>query len=50
MSDPNAANENNDPALVPVSPAPLIELVLDSLASEHSRSPRQLQLPVDLLG
>ena len=24
-------------ALVPVSPAPLVDLVLDSLASEHSR-------------
>ena len=37
MSEHNAGNAQEKPALVPVSPAPLVELVLDGLASPHSR-------------
>ena len=39
MSESNDRNEkgNAASALVPVSPAPLVDLVLDGLSSEHSR-------------
>lgn len=36
MRDPGGKG-SMDSGLVPVSPAPLVELVLDSLASSHSR-------------